>query len=143
MKIRTLAMIGTIGILTLTGCRSKPMMIQEPMPFMVTHPISENVAREAIINAAINKKWQLLENTAGQVTLCYPHQMHPRYQAYHAVVRVEYDSKTYRIVYVRDKGLKKGNCSIFTDKQCIHRTYNRWVASLDLQIQKEIQKISL
>ena len=142
MKSKYLALAFAIGAMALTGCTIKPMVVHEPTEFMLNTSVSQESLETAIIQAALRKQWQVLEKAPGKITLTYPRQSHPRYQVINAVVRVEYDDKTYRIVHVSEQGLEMGACVGEPETQCIHRNYNRWITNLDLQIQKQTARLN-
>lgn len=142
MKYKHLALSVVIGAVALTGCTIKPMLIHEPTPFMIKAPVSQQSLETAIVKAALSKDWQVVNKAPGKITLTYPGINTPRYKVINTVVRVEYDTKTYRIVHVSERGLEKAACVGEPETQCIHRNYNRWIANLDLQIQKQCELLN-
>ncbi|MBO5658101.1 MAG: hypothetical protein J6S08_01530 [Duodenibacillus sp.] len=139
MHIKTLALLASFGALTLTGCSSiEPMLIDEPSRIPLTGTPNDSLMMSSISRAAGPLGWQVLEARPGSVTLCYPQQWNRRYQNVHAIVRVEYGSRTYKIVHVSDFGLEKQHCPDDPFVVCIRDDYNGWIDRLDAALYREM-----
>ena len=142
MSIKTLTLVATMGALTLAGYTSiEPMMIDEPSRIPATGTPDDAKMMSSISRAAGPLGWQVLEARPGSVTLCYPQQWNRRYQNVHAIVRVEYGARTYKIVHVSDFGLDKQQCPDDPFVVCIRDDYNGWIDRLDAALYREMSLV--
>ena len=142
MRNKSLMLTAALGVVFLSGCTIKPMLIHETTAFPMQQAFEQKAVAGVVLDAARAKGWEVLKQEPGNVTLTYPSTNNKRYQTIHAVVRVEYDDKSFRIVHVSDYGLEKEPCNSAPEQLCIHRNYNRWIANLDLQIRNRLQSLA-
>ena len=96
----------------------------------------------AIIRAAQLRKWRIVSDQPGVVTLAYPGSAKAIH--FEAIVKVTYDARRYNVSYVSSRGLdeKKGcvNPELKSKNKydenaiCIHRNVNRWMNNLNADI---------
>lgn len=96
----------------------------------------------AIIRAAQLRKWRIVSDQPGVVTLAYPGSAKAIH--FEAIVKVTYDARRYKVSYVSSRGLdeKKGcvNPELKSKNKydenaiCIHRNVNRWMNNLNADI---------
>lgn len=99
---------------------------------------------DAIIRAAQMRKWRIVSDEPGLVTLAYPGSAKAIH--FEATVKVAYDSRHYKISYVSSRGLgEKKGCvnpqleghNKYDDNAvCVHRNVNRWMNNLSTDILK-------
>lgn len=88
--------------------------------------LSTKEVRQAILNAAAKRSWQIRNDAAGKITLFYS-----KGGKHDATLDVLYDAKGYQITYVASTNLDY----VVKDSQPrIHPTYNLWVNNLSADI---------
>ena len=130
MKRFSLAILVVLCVVfALAGCRKgAPVQnLSSPVPLMDTVP--EKQIAEAIIRAGTVTGWEILPTGKGQMIGT----LHVR--SHMAEVDIAYDQKTYKITYRNSVNLE------YKDGK-IHPSYNKWVATLDQNIRREIARIS-
>ena len=124
------------------SCTNEPYCWR-PQPFALLHwsaaaflSRSKCLAiREAILKPAALRSWRIVQEAPGSVVLAYPDNQ--RATRYEATFEVLYSAKSYRIRYLSSYGLdEKPNCEGTTP--CLHRNVNKWVANLNMDIQRYI-----
>ena len=85
---------------------------------------------EAIKQAAQMRKWGIVSDQPGKVLLVYP--TNNRSLHYQATVSVTYGKGSYKVEYVKSRGLdeKRNGCYGKEGVVCVHRNVNRWIANL-------------
>ena len=116
--------------LVLTGCAQKvPLMnLASPMP-LVKKTANKDI-EAAIIRAGALTNWSVVPAGPGAMTGT----LHVRGK-HTAVVDIAYDQKEFRITY-------KDSDNLNYDDGKIHRSYNRWVATLEKNIRRELSLLN-
>ena len=124
---------------TLVGC-GLPQPLKVPGEQMVASNVSQKEIREAILKAATRRNWRIVKDASGSIVLAYP--ANQRSARYDATFEVIYSDKSYRIRYLSSYGLdEKLNCEGSTP--CLHRNVNKWVANLNMDIQRYLSGLYL
>ena len=108
-------------LLLMDGCRSAPVFDVVAAPVTITKPVSMSNMESAIIGAGTGLGWRMIPQAPGQIEGVLVLRDH------RAVVRVNYDTKSYSIKY-------KDSTNLNYDGKSIHKNYNGWVDSLDRSI---------
>ena len=111
--------------------QAKPM-IQIPAQQITTSATTAQV-QKCIVNAALKKSWQIVENKEGSLLIRYTRG--PKWWVH---VKVNYSNKEYRISYVDSYGL---DYKVKDGVPDIHRNYNRWILNLDKDIRVAINQL--
>jgi hypothetical protein len=118
------------ALLAVAGCGSRPVMNVTAEPVVVTPgktATSDNV-RDAILRAGSSLGWQMRPAApgviAGSINL----------RGHSANIDVEYNTRTYNIVYRSSTGLDAQNGQI-------HKNYNGWIENLNNAIRRELQRV--
>jgi uncharacterized lipoprotein YajG len=121
------ALIVAAAIALAAGCTSRPVMNVAAEPVVVTPgktATNENV-RDAIMRAGAGLGWTMHPAAPGVINGTISLRGHS------AVVDVEYNPKSYNIVYRSSSGLDAGNGQI-------HKNYNGWIENLNNAIRREL-----
>ena len=125
-----LALVLLSAIIT-TGCTTKALMniVDRPVP-IAADGSSRNIeeVQAAVINGCNNRGWTPVMDGDAQVKCSIS--LRGRH---HAEVLIPFSESTFSILLSSSEGLKYN-----PSKQTIHRNYNRWVANLALEIQREL-----
>ena len=122
-NIFTLAVVAAL----LTGCaRTAPI---HNVNQTLTQRYTDNQMKLAIIEAGINRKWVMTPVSPGVIN----GRLAQRDLV--ANIRITYTSQNYRIDYVSSENLNAGQGEI-------HNKYNRWVTSLDQEIQLRLSALA-
>ena len=126
MLIRALLVAGLLAI-AVAGCGSRPVMNVTAEPVVVTPgktATNDNV-RDAILRAGSSLGWQMRPAApgviAGSINL----------RGHSANIDVEYNTRTYNIVYRSSTGLDAQNGQI-------HKNYNGWIENLNRDIRANL-----
>ena len=127
--------------LLLTGCGVTTPLVN-PQEQSAPAQITQSQMHNAIIRAAQLRKWRIVSDQPGVVTLAYPGSAKAIH--FEAIVKVTYDARRYKVSYVSSRGLdeKKGcvNPELKIKNKydenaiCIHRNVNRWMNNLNADI---------
>lgn len=126
MKMLKLFFVAMLSFVII-GCSTvKPIL--EPN-YIVSGYTAEQM-EQAILNAQNSDRgWALKKQNEGLIT------GHLINREYTADVQIPYTASGYTIKYVGSSE------NLNSDGKIIHRNYNRWVANLDKDIQKELNKL--
>ena len=129
MPIRALLVAALLAV-AVAGCASRPVMNVTAEPVVVTAgktATNDNV-RDAILRAGSSLGWQMRPAApgviAGSINL----------RGHSANIDVEYNPRTYNIVYRSSTGLEAQNGQI-------HKNYNGWIENLNNAIRRELQRV--
>ena len=129
MLIRAL-LVAVVFAVAVAGCGSRPIMNVTAEPVVVTPgktATNDNV-RDAILRAGSSLGWQMRPAApgviAGSINL----------RGHSANIDVEYNPRTYNIVYRSSTGLEAQNGQI-------HKNYNGWVENLNNAIRRELLRV--
>lgn len=89
--------------------------------------------RNIVFDAALEYKWEVIEETAGRTVLKYA-----RGSKFFAEIEVKYTPTSFKINYLRSYGLSYEKNKHGTVE--IHRNYNRWIRNLEKEIRVNAQK---
>jgi hypothetical protein len=133
MKILFRAAIVTLVALLLTGCfgRVQPVYNVNDMAIPVALQDAPSSKIDSIIKLAVTGRgWQVQDVSPGLIKATL------RQRSHEAVVDIKYSNKSYSIDYVSSQEL-------LYDGSKIHRNYNRWVKTLEQDINQELYRASL
>ena len=119
---------GCLGILALAlvGCVTNPVYNVTDAPVMTsTRGYTARDVRSAILQAGAAKGWQMKEIRPGLIVGTLNVRDHM------AQVDIEYDRKTYSILYKNSYNLKYDGANI-------HKNYNEWVQQLSAAINTQM-----
>jgi len=126
LLIRAL-LVAVVFAVAVAGCGSRPIMNVTAEPVVVTPgktATNDNV-RDAILRAGSSLGWQMRPAApgviAGTISL----------RGNTANIDVEYNPRTYNIVYRSSTGLEAQNGQI-------HKNYNGWIENLNNAIRREL-----
>ncbi len=122
------AVVCAVLILTATVANARKEIVNiENAP--VPEGLSLAQVQNAITTAAVDRKWVPKVLASGRLEATLPIRSHV------AVVDIKFDESTYSITYKESTNLdyKAGK---------IHRNYNRWVANLDLALQRSLLRVA-
>jgi hypothetical protein len=129
LLIRALLVASVLAV-AVAGCGSRPIMNVTAEPVVVTPgkaATNDNV-RDAILRAGSSLGWQMRPAApgviAGSINL----------RGHSANIDVEYNTRTYNIVYRSSSGLDAQNGQI-------HKNYNGWIENLNNAIRRELQRV--
>jgi len=117
-------------LLLAAGCTSRPVMNVAAEPVVVTPgktATSDNV-RDAIMRAGTGLGWTMRPAAPGVVNGTI------NLRGHSAVIDVEYNPKSYNIVYRSSTGLDANNGQI-------HKNYNGWIENLNNAIRRELLRV--
>lgn len=123
----------TLLALLLTGCfgRLQPIYSVNDMAIPVTLQDASISKIDSIIKVAVTGRgWQVQDVSPGVIKATL------RQRSHEAVVDIKYTNKSYSIDYVSSQDL-------LYDGNQIHRNYNRWVKTLEQDINQEMYRASL
>jgi hypothetical protein len=133
MKILFRAMMVALLAAVLTGCfgRLQPVYNVNDMAVPVALQDASASKIELIIKTAVTGRgWRVQDVSPGVIKATLKQRTHE------AVVDIKYSNKAYSIDYVSSQDL-------LYDGSKIHRNYNRWVKTLEQDINKEMYRASL
>jgi len=129
LLIRALLVAAVLAV-GVAGCGSRPIMNVTAEPVVVTPgktATNDNV-RDAILRAGTGLGWQMRPAApgvaAGSISL----------RGHTANIDVEYNTRTYNIVYRSSTGLDAQNGQI-------HKNYNGWIENLNNAIRRELLRV--
>jgi hypothetical protein len=119
----------TLLLLVVTGCGSQLIMNLQNNPVEVKKGTTSDEIYKAIRIATLSKGWKIKKISEGvaQATL--------NLRTHQAVVRINYDDKSYSINYVSSINLNSNGIKI-------HSNYNGWIAYLKQSIDYAISGLS-
>lgn len=125
----------------LTGCGTTTPVVNPPEQSAPAQ-VSSTKMHQAIMRAAQLRKWRIVNDEPGVVTLAYPGSAKAVH--FEAIVKVTYDARRYKVSYVSSRGLDERKGCVnpemtgrnkFDDKAlCVHRNVNRWMNNLSADI---------
>ena len=109
------------------GCTSRPVMnvAAEPVVVAPGRTATEEGVRDAILRAGAGLGWSMRPAAPGVVSGSL------NLRGHSAVIDVEYNVKTYNIVYRSSNNLDANNGQI-------HKNYNGWIENLNSAIRREL-----
>jgi|APHig6443717817_1056837.scaffolds.fasta_scaffold00733_15 uncharacterized lipoprotein NlpE involved in copper resistance len=125
--MRLLKSVSVVAVLLFfVGCGNQAIynVSNQPVPVITKEKTSEQV-KKAIYAACLGRGWKAQDVSPGVISATLMLRTHV------ADVEIKYDSKKYSITYKSSTGLD-------SDGVNIHKNYNSWVRSLDLDIQKNL-----
>ena len=129
LLIRALLVAAVLAV-AVAGCGSRPVMNVTAEPVVVTPgktATNDNV-RDAILRAGSGLGWQMRPAAPGVIAGTISLRGHT------ANIDVEYNTRTYNIVYRSSTGLEAQNGQI-------HKNYNGWIENLNNAIRRELQRV--
>ena len=129
LLIRALLVASVLAV-AVAGCGSRPIMNVTAEPVVVTpgKTATSDSVRDAILRAGSSLGWQMRPAApgviAGSINL----------RGHSANIDVEYNTRTYNIVYRSSSGLDAQNGQI-------HKNYNGWIENLNNAIRRELQRV--
>lgn len=125
----------------LTGCVTTAPVVNPPEQSAPAQ-VSSTKMHQAIMRAAQLRKWRIVSDEPGVVTLAYPGSAKAVH--FEAIVKVTYDARQYKVSYVSSRGLDerkgcvnpeiKGRNKFDDNALCVHRNVNRWMNNLSADI---------
>jgi len=128
MQLKALLVVAVL--LLAAGCTSRPVMNVAAEPVTVTpgKTATDDNVRDAILRAGAGLGWTMRPAAPGVVN----GQINLR--GHSAVIDVEYNPKSYNIVYRSSSGLDASNGQI-------HKNYNGWIENLNNAIRRELLRV--
>lgn len=140
------AMSALIALPILSGCATN-YLLTNPNQQSVGEGLTIEEMRSCVRNAAASRDWRIVSDQKGLMQLAYP--ANPaKAQHFEALVQVKYSADRYQVSYLSSRGLgERTNCALATQSsdpnaRCIHRNVNRWMNNLNVDIYREVMKIS-
>ncbi|MEH6545381.1 MAG: hypothetical protein V7701_03065 [Sneathiella sp.] len=133
MKILVRVTIVALLAVVLTGCfgRLQPVYNVNDMAVPVALQDASTSKIDSIIKVAVTGRgWRVEDVSPGVIKATL------RQRTHEAIVNIKYSNKAYSIDYVSSQDL-------LYDGSQIHRNYNRWVKTLEQDINKEMYRASL
>lgn len=137
---RSLLVLSLSAALLLAGCGTT--MPQRPLPEKsVPADISQADIREAVLKAVGMRKWMLVSEKPGLITVAYP--SGAKAAKFQATYNVKYDADSYEVTYVSSYGLdervgcndpKATTKNTWRDVPCVHRKVFLWMRNLSKDI---------
>ena len=135
-----------IALPVVSGCATN-YLLTNPSQQTVGEGLTLLQMRNCVRNAAAARDWRIVSDNTGLMQLAYP--ANPaRARKFEALIQVRYDAKSYQVSYLSSRGLGENrNCAPATksydpNARCIHRNVNRWMNNLNVDIYREVMKIS-
>ena len=131
----------------LVGCAAT-VPLQNPPESAVTSGLTLGDVKKAVLSAAQFRRWRVVADEPGVMTLAYPSTA--KAAQFELTARVEYDEKSFRVVYASSYGLEEGPCRQAASgdpyaqtsgngkTMCLHRNVNKWLANLRLDIARNL-----
>ena len=116
-------------LLVMTGCGVSVIRNVPTQP--IAQQISQQNVFKAIYKAGLLRSWEVHKIRNGLIEAT-----HSRGK-YSVTISINYSSHGYSIDYKSSQGLKYNEAT-----QTIHKSYNRWIANLEKQINSELSLIS-
>ncbi|MEI7238956.1 hypothetical protein ACIPSX_17725 [Pectobacterium sp. CHL-2024] len=113
-----------VSVLILGGCAERTVPVENVTQSIAGQHTTEQV-KNAIIEAGQKRRWAMNQAYAGAIDGRLVQRSHV------ANVRITYSQTSYSISYVGSENLLAGGGNI-------HRNYNKWVKSLDREIQLKL-----
>ena len=129
MPIRAFLAAALLAIVV-AGCTSRPVMNVAAEPVVVAPgktATSDNV-RDAILRAGSGLGWRMTPTRPGVVAGTI------NLRGNSETIDVEYNTRTYNIVYRSSTGLESQNGQI-------HKNYNGWIENLNNAIRRELLRV--
>ena len=125
MLMRALLVAGVLALAA--GCTSRPVtnVMAEPVVMTPGRTATNDAVRDAIMRAGAGLGWTMRPTAPGVINGTIS------LRGNSAVVDVEYNPKSYNIVYRSSTGLESGNGQI-------HKNYNGWIENLNNAIRREL-----
>ena len=121
--------------LTLAGCVAP---VQEMPRQQVS--ASAHAIHEAVISVAHARRFDIVKDVPGTVTLSYPPRSSRRNATYRVTYAVHYRPGSYQVEYVDSRGLDVQRCSQADGSVCGHRKIQQWQAKLQREIALELKR---
>ena len=127
----------------LTACMTTSPLVN-PREQTVPHQVTQNKMHSAVLDAAQLRKWRVVSDKPGVMTLAYPGSAKAVH--FEAIVKVTYDNDSYQVSYVSSRGLdEKKGCRNSQNKYdedliCVHRNVNRWMNNLSADIMNSLYR---
>ena len=125
----------------LTACVTTAPLVN-PREQTVSFQTTQDKMRSAILDAAKTRKWRVVHDEPGAMTLAYPGTAKAVH--FEAIVKVDYDADSYQVSYVSSRGLDErqgcvnpklsGKNKFDENIICVHRNVNRWMNNLSADI---------
>ena len=131
MNRSTLIVAATAALLLSMGTMLQAAPVAEVISYDQSGlKASDERIHQAIKQAAEMRKWGIISDKPGKVLLVYP--TNNRSLHYQATVSVTYGKGSYKVEYVKSRGLdeRPNGCYGKEGVVCVHRTVNRWIANL-------------
>jgi len=124
------ALVLACFIAVAAGCTSRPVLNVAAEPVVVTpgKTATNDAVRDAILRAGTGLGWTMRASAPGVVN----GSLHLRTHV--AVIDVEYNTKSYNIVYRSSENLDAANGQI-------HKNYNGWIENLNNAIRRELLRV--
>ncbi len=111
------------ALLTLVGCKNKPVYNVEKAPITKSHNLEE--LSKAIKRAGASLGWRMKDEVPGEIVGILNLRKHM------AKIKIIYNTENYSINYLDSSELNY-------DGGSIHSNYNGWIQNLDKNIQAQI-----
>jgi hypothetical protein len=124
--LKSVAILASVMAMFAVGCSRTPLNVPSaPVVTQKPNPTPDEIAK-AIVRAGVNTNWRITEQGPGQL-------LGFRSQGPHsASISISYSPQSYAIT------LKE---STMGDAERIHKTYNRWVQELEMQIRSQLSAL--
>ncbi len=122
------ALILTILVVTMIGCRANPIRTVSEAPVMASGQYTEKDVKKAIIRAGQSIGWGMKPVKPGLIIATIFVRNHM------AKVEIKYDKKKFSIDYKDSAGLNY-------DGTNIHRSYNNWIKNLEQRINSQLSSL--
>ena len=124
-------MLALLALIFAAGCTTAQLMNINDRPVPVRIDGSGHTAEEvraAIISACSNRGW--IPQMTGDSQINCSISLRGKHQA---EIEIPYSASSYSIIHLSSQGLNYN-----PSRQTIHRNFNRWIANLALDIQREL-----
>lgn len=129
---KTTIAVMMLSTLALSGCKSAPVYNVNNSPIITIDDkkITSKNVRNLILRAGLELGWVMNPISDGEIQATLNLRKHS------AVVRINYDAKSYSINYVSSSNLSYSDGNI-------HSNYNGWIQRLDNRIRSKVSGITL
>ncbi|WP_440876507.1 hypothetical protein [Thalassotalea sp. PLHSN55] len=117
--------IAILTVLLVAACKTTHPIYNATATVPVN--VSTEVMEKSIKTALVYKRWKLVSQQDNEITAG----IHVR--SHYAEVKISYNANTYNIDYVRSI-----NLDYDSEKQGIHRNYNKWIMLLEQEIERNL-----
>ena len=135
MKSFLSALAAVSAAAILAGCTNAP--VHQAAEARV--PASASAIHRAILHVAQTRRYDVVKDAPGAVTLAYPPRDSARSSTYQATYRVTYGNGNYRVDYQSSRGLNARPCQDDKTRVCGHRKLHQWQENLKQDIERELQ----